>query len=156
MDDQRPRLDLRAQARDAAEDFKDFAVELRAWLRGGAKTLSGERSRALAQSFRAWADVHFDDPPLHAWIAALSDEGLLALSLEVSRFCSSLGFELAWLVEGELADEPELEARARAIVVLYCQACYHALEAHDGFARFARRRRWASGLPGGGTPNRRG
>lgn len=83
----------------------------------------------LAPQFRAWVTDAPVDPSLKAWLSSLSDEGMQALTMQISEFCTNLNLDLRWLVEHQLDKEPQFKAFMQDIVILYCTACWKAVQA---------------------------
>jgi hypothetical protein len=110
--------------------------------------VSGVERRALAERFAAWADqetntgVGPEGAELRAWINGLDEQGREALTEQLSDFCEAFEIELAWLVDGELADWPQIEPHLRLMVSRYCLACKAGVDADDGLQQFRRRRVW--------------
>jgi len=119
-----------------------------AGVRGGAGWLSSFRRKKtvdLPQQFRIWVDkVESIEPPVKEWIHGLSEPGLQAFTEHLSGFCADMGFELAWLVEQQFDQNPELAQTVEKIVLPYCRACQQAaqaqedLEAHKTLQAFER------------------
>ena len=138
------RATLKPRLADMAMEMQDFATDLGDWVRAGARRLSGVEGQRLAERFAPWAlaDGNFDEPALCAWIDGLDEVGREALAEQVAGFCADFEIELAWLVDGELADWPALDAGLRSLVMHYCLACKGAVDADAELTRFRRRRIW--------------
>lgn len=80
----------------------------------------------LAPQLLAWVENESGERLLAAWLKNLPEEALVALSGGVSAFCSELGFEISWLLEHQLDEEPKLKALISQIVLNYLSACYQA------------------------------
>lgn len=100
----------------------------RPWLAAGGQP-------ELAQQLRAWAVADLQDAQLRGWISTLSTEQLQAMAEHLATFCSSLGFELSWLIGRRFPHEAQRET-ARAVVEHYCAACWQATRARGDFQRF--------------------
>jgi len=125
-------------------ELKAFANDLGGWVGDGMRRLGGAERRALVVRFGYWA-VQKDglgDEGLRAWIAELGEDGLAALVEQLARFCADFELDLAWLVDGELADWPSLEAAVRQLATHYCIACKGAVDADEALQQFRRRRLW--------------
>ncbi len=125
-------------------ELKSFADDLGGWVGDGVRRLGGAERRALVVRFGYWA-VQQDglgDAELRAWIADLGADGLAALTDQLARFCADFELDLAWLVDGELADRPSLEVAVRRLATHYCFACKSAVDADEALQQFRRRRRW--------------
>lgn len=135
---------LRSRLANMAEDMHDFATDVGGWMRQGAARLTGVEQRKLAERFGAWAlaDGNVDDVELRNWIEDLDPAGCTALAEQLGAFCADFEVDLAWLVDGELAEWPALEAGLRALVNDYCRACKTAVDCDQEAARFRRRRLW--------------
>lgn len=140
-----------------ATEMQDFAADLGGWMRAGARRMSGAERRRLAARFGAWAlaDGNLTDAGLRAWIEDLDEMGREALAEQVTGFCTDFEIDLAWLVDGELAEWPALEAGLGALVQHYCLACKGAVDCDPDLVRFRRRRLWqhkrAKGAAGPGS-----
>jgi hypothetical protein len=135
---------LRSRLAGIATEMQDFAADVSGWMRERAARLSGVERRQLAERFGAWAlaDGNLTDAALRAWIEDLDDIGREALAEQVGGFCADFDIDLAWLVDGELAEWPALEAGMRALVTDYCRACKAAVECDADSVRFRRRLLW--------------
>lgn len=138
------RVSLHPRLAGMATDMQDFAADLGGWMRAGARRIGGAEKRELAKRFGAWAldEQNLADAGLRAWIEDLDDLGREALAEQVAGFCADFELELAWLVDGELAAWPALEAGLRALVNHYCLACKAAVDCDADAVQFRRRRRW--------------
>lgn len=92
--------------------------------------------KELGGQFQAWVTSHVGDEQLRDWIAGLSPEASKALMEELSDFCNNLGFELRWLFDDTLQQDPEIDREAQSVVIAYCTACWHAAKSHDDFELF--------------------
>lgn len=139
---------------EMASEMHAFADDLGGWVRGGVRRLSGAERRALAARFAAWAmqDGGLVESDLRHWIQALGEDGREALTEQVAGFCADFEFDLAWLLDGELADCPELTTVMRVLITHYCLACKAALESDDALRRFRRRRVWRHQAEGVSEP----
>ena len=91
------------------------------------RSLVNKQPEDFPQRFREWVVNASDAPAVKDWLNALSDEGLKAYTKHLSRFCTDMGFELAWLVEGQIDQrDAQLGQTAKSIVLHYCQACQQA------------------------------
>jgi hypothetical protein len=139
---------LHARLTGMATEMQDFAADLGGWMRDGARRLGGADQRRLAERFSAWAlaEENITDAGLRGWIEDLDGIGRAALAEQVAGFCADFELELAWLVDGELADWPALEAGLRSLVGHYCLACKAAVDCDADVMRFRRRRLWQQRL----------
>jgi hypothetical protein len=136
-----------------ADDMQSFAADLGGWMRDGARRLGGAERRRLAERFAAWAlaDGGLADASLRAWIDGLDAAGREALTEQVAVFCADFEIGLAWLVDGELVEWPDLQDRVRASVTHYCLACMAAVDCDGDLVRFRRRRLWQRKLAPAGS-----
>ncbi len=133
-------------------EVQAFVGDIGDWARGRVRRLNGAEQRALAERFATWTAQGSNgatagssaDAILRAWIAELGSDGCIALTEQLAAFCADFDIELAWLVDGELADWPELEASMRTLVTHYCLACKAAVDADNPLQRFRRRQVWLS------------
>lgn len=119
-------------------ELREFASDTGGWFQDHLNRLNGKEQRALAQRFLIWFQQEIADAELQAWIASFADEGVEMLTEQVARFCRDFGIDLAWLIDGRLACDPELAAVVKQIVVHYCSACMVALDRHQAIQRFRR------------------
>jgi hypothetical protein len=94
------------------------------------------KNHEQAKKFQAWVDAHIDDIELKAWLTGLSPQAASALSEQLADFCVNLGFELNWLLDDNLSQDPEIEQEALAVVTAYCRACWHAAQSYTDFELF--------------------
>lgn len=91
-------------------------------------SLFGAKQPAVAAKFRLWlAAALGTEPALHHWLMDLSDEQLDALATHIERFTREMGFELSWLLNQEVTQQPALARALTTVVFDYCRACYHAV-----------------------------
>jgi len=112
------------------------ADSVRASVRGGPTawfdSFRRKKPASLPQQFLAWIDkVDTVEKPVQDWLHALSEPGLQAFTEHLAAFCSDMGFELAWLVEQQFDQNPELARAAEKIVLPYCRACQQAATAQE-------------------------
>lgn len=135
-----------------------FAADLHGWVRNGLNRVTGAERRALAVRFTTWIEQAKDsgsapDPnpdiaELRLWIDELDQQGREALTEQLSDFCDAFEIALAWLVDGELAEWPELEATLSKMVFRYCLACKAAVDSDDELRKFRHRRVWKHKIKG--------
>ncbi|MFZ4828102.1 MAG: hypothetical protein ACOYLB_12185 [Phototrophicaceae bacterium] len=103
-------------------------------------TESGFNSKTteiLAQNFIEWVKVGLnDEPELQLWLLSLSPEGSRALAYQLALFCNDLNIELRWLNDHDLSQNPELESPIKAVVVMYCKACWKATQIQPELNQF--------------------
>lgn len=149
---------LDAKLSHLSAETKSFASDLRGWVRNGVNRVTGADRRALAERFTAWInkDTESDatagpDPDmaeLRSWINELDQQGHEALTEQLCDFCEAFEIELAWLVDGELAQWPELEATLGEMALRYCLACKAAVDADAQLQKFRHRRVWKRRIKG--------
>jgi hypothetical protein len=130
---------------DMATELRDFAADVGDWAQASARRMGGVEQRRLAARFATWAlaDGQIRDEPLRAWIGGLDALGREALGEHVAAFCADFDVDLAWLVDGALADDwPALEAGLRDLVTHYCNACKAAVSVDEDLVRYRRRAQW--------------
>jgi hypothetical protein len=99
------------------------------------------------KQFLSWATQELGSARLGTWLKELSEEALIALTREISNFCSQLGGDLNWLLESQLNQEPELKEPMTEIVLNYLSACYHAAQAWNDIGVFMILKELESELP---------
>ncbi len=123
-----------------------FIADLRSWIRNGVNRITGADQRALAERFTAWIGQDKDPSPdkaeLRQWIEELDQQGREALTEQLCDFCEAFEIKLAWLVDGELAQWPELEASLEKMTLHYCLACKAAVDSDLELQKFRHRRVW--------------
>jgi hypothetical protein len=97
--------------------------------------LTGSKQET-AKKFQTWADGNIEDSDLKAWLTGLSPEAASALSAQLADFCVNLGFELDWLLEGNMDQDTEIKREALAVVTAYCRACWNAAQSYTDFELF--------------------
>ena len=112
------------------------ADSISASVQGGPKAWFGslrrKKSANLPQQFLAWIDKGDTiEQPVKDWLHSLSEPGLQAFTEHLATFCSDMGFELAWLVEQQFDENPELAQTTEKIVLPYCRACQQAAAAQE-------------------------
>lgn len=116
-------------ASDAQAGLAAQAINsLRGRLHNLRNSLDGAQPENEVTQFRDWAASAFSDvPEIEGWLAALADEQIAALAEHLTEFCRDMGFELSWLLEGEVDQNPELMEGLAQIVLLYSRASYQAV-----------------------------
>lgn len=134
---------VRHEANDASETASDasdtqaglaaqVANSLRGRLQGLRNSLTGAKPENVATQFRNWATFAFaDDPEIQGWLSTLADEQIAALAEHLSEFCRDMGFELSWLLEGKVDQNPDLMQELAQIVLLYSRASYRAVSIQE-------------------------
>jgi hypothetical protein len=135
-----------------------FAADLRRWVRNSVNRVTGADRRALAKRFATWIDQGQEPSPapepnpdkaeLRLWLDELDQQGREALTEQLCDFCEAFEIELAWLVDGELAQSPELEASLGKMVLRYCLACKAAVDCDAELQKFRHRRVWKHKIKG--------
>jgi len=102
------------------------------------------KKSTLPEEFRGWVmGATADEPALRTWLVGLGEEQFADFTGHVAAFCTSVGFELAWLVNGEFDEMPQLVANAEQVAVNYCRSCSHAAAAQTEINVFRRYRTYA-------------
>ena len=151
---------LDAKLSQLSAETSAFAADLRGWVRNGMNRVTGADRRSLAERFTAWVEHGVgsssastpDDPEkaeLRLWVDELDQQGREALAEQLGDFCEAFEIELAWLVDGELAQWPELEAALGKMAVRYCLACKAAVDSDADLQKFRHRRVWKHKIKGG-------
>ena len=87
--------------------------------------------------FQAWSTQAFaDQPALQAWLKALPDPAIQALTAHLVAFCTEMNVDLNWLLDQQAQQQPLLTRDIQMIVLHYLQACYTAVGAQDGVRAF--------------------
>lgn len=111
-----------------ANRMTTYTNALRAQLSTVQAKFLGTKPPSIANKFRLWlAAAVGTEPALHHWLMALSDAQLDALATHIERFAHEMGFELSWLLNQEVAQQPTLARALTTVVLDYCQACHHAV-----------------------------
>lgn len=102
------------------------------------------KKSTLPEEFRRWVtQAAADDPALRTWLASLGEEQFADFTGHVADFCTSVGFDLAWLVNGEFDKMPGLVANAEQVALNYCRSCAQAAAAQTELNAFRRYRAYA-------------
>jgi|688.fasta_scaffold42150_2 hypothetical protein len=121
-----------AQAESAAENTHQSGASPLTPLREGVAQLFGAKQPPLGAKFRQWMTQAFDkEPDLRGWLAGLSDEQLDALTTHIDAFAREMGFELRWLLDQEVAQQPTLTQSLIRVVADYCRACRHSVNLQE-------------------------
>ncbi len=106
----------------------DLVTQLTTTLRQRVTNLFNPQPPAVSPKFRVWiTQALAGEPVLQQWLANLADEQLDVLATHIDTFCQEMGFELGWLLEQDLAQQPVLAKALNKVVILYCQACRQAV-----------------------------
>ncbi len=120
------------QAETAAADNNQSSTSPLAPLRERAAQLLGTKQPRMGAKFRQWMPQAFDkEPELRSWLAGLSDEQLDALTTHIDAFAGEMGFQLSWLLDQEVAQQPALAQSLTRVVVDYCRACHHSVNLQE-------------------------
>ncbi|MGB0388997.1 MAG: hypothetical protein ACPGWR_29595 [Ardenticatenaceae bacterium] len=65
------------------------------------------------------------------WLERLDTQEAQQLSTQVTAFASDLNFDLAWLTERQLENQPQLKQALEEVVGLYCLAYFKATQVQD-------------------------
>lgn len=106
----------------------------------------------LPQQFAKWAEnTHFANRVkrlrestrgMKSWFGSLESEESEILTKQVSDFASDLNFELSWLFDQQLDNNPELKRDVEEVVVLYCLATFKGLLLQDELNTFIMYQAW--------------
>ena len=111
-----------------ASRITSYTNALRMRLSAVQANLLGAKPAPVATQFRLWlAAALGTEPALHHWLMSLSDEQLNALAMHIERFTREMGFELSWLLNQEVTQQPALARALTTVVLDYCRACHHAV-----------------------------
>lgn len=84
----------------------------------------------LPENFLRWADEQLgDEPELRQWLHSVPEVGIQLLTQRLADFCTDIGFELTWVLNGSLQIDKTLHATLRRVIVNYCRSCYYAVTA---------------------------
>ncbi len=123
-------------ASDVTNKAKGWLGTAKGWLR------IGKSKKELAR-FRDWiAGLPGVDKDFVAWLEGLSAEDAKTFVRAVSDFGSSLNVERAWLLDGRMDDDPELDKGVRDAMSLYCMAYWKATQVQDEVEIFAVFQEW--------------
>ena len=143
---------LDAELSRLSAEARGFASDLRGWVRKGVNRVTGADRRALAERFATWVGQGQDPAPDRAelcqWIDELDPQGREALTEQLCDFCEAFEINLAWLVDGELAEWPELEGNLEKMALRYCLACKAAVDSDADLQKFRHRRVWKRKIRG--------
>jgi hypothetical protein len=150
------RWEARQQAQQDAQSTADATTEgkddvvgratgIRSTLSAGVANLQsnllGQKQPAIAPKFRGWiAQALVGEPQLQHWLAGLSDEQLNALATHIAAFSREMGFELTWLLDQEVAQQPVLAQGLTNVVRHYCQACRQSVTLQEELGPYKRLR----------------
>ncbi len=102
-----------------------------------------QRKNKFPQRFKEWlidtltqkepsaGSLSGPDRAFTTWLADLSVEEVESFSRQVANFCSGSNFELAWLVDSQLDNNPELKHIVEGAVVYFCRMQWQALLLQD-------------------------
>ncbi|MCX6044253.1 MAG: hypothetical protein NT075_04020 [Chloroflexi bacterium] len=131
--DRRIQLQKHARLAATATPTESETKPNQGWLAGWRRP----QPKNNVQAFRTWATAAFaDQPVLQHWLASLSDEVIQLLTVKLTDFCTDLGFEFVWLLDGKVDKETTFAPRLQIIAVQYIEACYQAYLAQDDVKTF--------------------
>lgn len=147
---------LDAELSHFSDEASAFAADLRGWVRKRMNRITGAESRALAERFATWIAQESDSAAkpspekaeLRLWLDELDQQGQEALTEQLCDFCEAFEIELAWLVDGELTQWPELGESLEKMVLRYCLACKAAVDCDAELQKFRHRRVWKHKVKG--------
>lgn len=108
-----------------------YTTALRAQLATMQANILGRKQPEKAAKFRMWIATLTIDANVQQWLMTLSDEQLEALLAHITPFAHEMGFELSWLLDQEVAQQPTLARALTTVIGDYCRACYHAVELQE-------------------------
>ncbi|MEM7130905.1 MAG: hypothetical protein AAF702_31580 [Chloroflexota bacterium] len=86
----------------------------------------------LSSDFHAWANESLtDDKEIQAWLATLTPEQMSAFVSHLRKFCKDMGFDVAQLIQGDMAQYPDLVNGLTRIVSQYSRISYEAVGLND-------------------------
>lgn len=106
---------------------KELPQRFREWAAGASLTEREQLYHGLPEAAQAFT----------AWLAGLSAKETKVFSQRLSSFCSGLNFELSWLADLQLDNDPELKQAVEEAVVLYCLAHWKATQVQGDLKAFA-------------------
>lgn len=116
----------------AASRLTTYTTAIRTRLSSVQANLFAPKQAPVAAKFRLWlTSVLGTEPVLQHWLMSLSDSQLDALAVHIARFTREMGFDLNWLLDQEVAQQPALARALAAVVLDYCRACHHAVGLQD-------------------------
>ncbi len=89
----------------------------------------GVVSAELPQQFTQWLNEQAEKPAqqLAERLAVLPNEQQVIFTTQVADFCSTLNFELEWLIDQKLERDPHLQAELTQVVIDYAQVQWRAM-----------------------------
>lgn len=128
----RQQAEEQGQAEKVAESRNQPNASPLTPLREGVAQLFSAKQPPMGAKFRQWMAPAFDkEPELRSWLAGLSDEQLDALTIHIDAFAQEMGFQLRWLLDQEVAQQPALAQSLARVVVDYCRACRHSVNLQE-------------------------
>ncbi|MBU0495494.1 MAG: hypothetical protein KKA73_01495 [Chloroflexi bacterium] len=101
------------------------------------------RSRKGAEQFVAWATTLPEaEPAFKDWLQSLTPAETDALWQGAADFGAGLNIDLAWLLDGQMEDDPALKQEIEKAMTLYCQAYWKSILIRDDAEVFAAFRAW--------------
>ncbi|MEM7115831.1 MAG: helix-hairpin-helix domain-containing protein [Chloroflexota bacterium] len=147
---------VRAGATDASQQVMAGAAEATQRVKAGADNVSQrvlgwwQRDNKAAADFRLWAaTLTHDSLPdesnaLANWLISASDDEMKVLCERAADFCEDMGFELAWLTDGDFDSNPMLKAQLTQAVYHFCLACQQGRSAHGEIWLHTTMQNWLS------------
>lgn len=90
------------------------------------------------QAFAAWVTTAIEmDGETAVWFRSLSPDHLAVLTRFVDEFCASMGFELNWLLQEQVAGKPHLNNTLAQVVSYYLKACRLTFAVRDDLLAFS-------------------
>ncbi|MEM7125041.1 MAG: hypothetical protein AAF702_01865 [Chloroflexota bacterium] len=131
--------ELSALGVEAQEEPRGFATQIANSLRHRLQAMatnSGPR-QDLPDAFYQWASESLaDDQEIQTWLMSLSPAQVGAFVSHLQKFCKDMGFDIGWLVHGDLTDNPILGKSLANIVRQYSRISYEAVGLHEDVEGF--------------------
>jgi hypothetical protein len=124
-------------ATEKTRGWAGTAVETtKGWLRIG-------KSKKESARFVAWVtSLPGMDAAFKTWLESLAPQEAGTFTQRAASFGSGLNIDLAWFLDGQIDDAPELKQMAEEAMALYCQAYWKAALIRDDAEAFATFRAW--------------
>jgi ribosomal protein S13 len=130
--EERRQAEEQAQAEKADAGSNQPSASPLVPLREGVAQLLSAKQPPMGAKFRQWMTQALDkEPDLRSWLAGLTDEQLDALTTRLDAFAQEMGFQLRWLLDQEVAQQPALAQSLTRVVADYCRACRHSVNLQE-------------------------
>jgi hypothetical protein len=129
--------------KSAKEPVKETAREATSRVKRWLLKLGIGRRKKEAQRFREWvASLPGVPKAFTTWLEGLSPQEAETFAQRVASFGSGLKVNLAWLLDEQMDNDPELKQEVEKAMALYCQAYWKAAVAQDDVEAFATFQAW--------------